>query len=189
MKGVVCSCLIAVAFAIQALAQPSLEFFTNQANASLQAQFGFGVTNIPVYSSTNPAISYSASIHYLLQSAANAYDATTPATNFGSVFRPLFSWRGSTLYIVGYAAVTNDFYSQISSGFKDLTNCTVTTNDNVWGIPWVVGAKNNVPAFNECSYSSAVFAARRVLFVRGKNLDGEPDTNRPPEYTNPLSSR
>ncbi|MGP8199014.1 MAG: hypothetical protein ACLQU4_05865 [Limisphaerales bacterium] len=56
--------------------RPRWSFFTNQANAQLQAEFGFGVTNIPVYSTTNPAIGYGASVHYVLQSAANNYDAT-----------------------------------------------------------------------------------------------------------------
>src|SRR5580692_1384628 len=109
MKRIIWQATIMATLAVRLSAQPSLEFFTNQANALLLPQFGFGVSNIPIYSSTNPAIAYSASLHYLLQSAANAYDATTPATNSPSVFRPLFSWQTNTLYIVGYAAVTNDF--------------------------------------------------------------------------------
>jgi hypothetical protein len=176
--------LVLAALSFRASAQPSLQFFTNYANAALQAQFGFGVTNIPVYSPTNAAIGYTASLHYVLQSAANAYDATTPSTNFGSVFRPLFSWQSNTLYIVSYAAVTNDFYSQTSSGFKDLTDPTITTDDNVWGIPWVIGMKNPVPSFHEYSYSSRVVASRRILFMRATTGDGQPDTNRPPQYTN-----
>jgi hypothetical protein len=175
--------LFLVALSLRASAQPSLQFFTNYANAALQAQFGFGVTNIPIYSPTNAAIGYSAPLHYVLQSAANAYDATTPSTNFGSVFRPMFSWGSNTLYIVGYAAVTNDFYSQTSTGFKDLTDPTISTDDNVWGIPWVIGMKNPVPSFHEYSYSSRVVASRRILFMRA-TIGGQPDTNIPPQYTN-----
>jgi hypothetical protein len=186
MKRIVCQYMILVSLAFQAIAQPSLEFFTNQANASLQARFGFGVTNIPIYSLTNPAVGYTSAVHYLLQSAVNNYDATTPPTSFGSVFRPLYSWEGPTLKIVGYAAVTNDFYPQISAGFKDLADLTITTNDNVWGIPWVVGAKNQVPAFNEYSYSTQVVASRNIFFTRWTGPGGLPDTNRPPEFTNQM---
>jgi hypothetical protein len=186
MKGVLRplgALLIIVASAYQAIAQPSLQFFTNQANVLLESQYGFCVTNIPVYCTTNPAVNYTASLHYLLQSAANAYDATTPATNFPSVFRPLFGWESNTLYITGYAAVTNDFYSQTSSGFKELGDQSISTNDNVWGIPWVVGAKGSAPAFDGYACTSGILAARKVYFVR-YSRNGQPDTNRPPQYTN-----
>jgi hypothetical protein len=45
-------------------AQTALEFFTNHANALLQAQFGFGIANIPVYSPAKPSNGYTAAIHY-----------------------------------------------------------------------------------------------------------------------------
>jgi hypothetical protein len=170
--------------AVRLAAQSSLEFFTNQANALLEPAFGYGVANIPIYSSTNTNVAYSASLHYLLQSAANAYDATTPATNSPSVFRPLFAWTSNTLFIVGYANVTTDFYAQTGLGFKALADPTISSNDNVWGIPWVVGMKNYPPAFYGYSYSTAVFAERQLLFVRGTQANGQPDTNRPPVYTN-----
>ena len=176
--------IIIVPVALRVQAQTPLGFFTNEANALLQAEFGFGVTNIPVYSTTNPAIGYSSSIHYALQSAANDYDATTPATNLPSVFRPTFAWQSNTLFITGYTCVTNDFYAQTAQGFKSLTNLTITTNDNVWGIPWVVGAKGQVPAFNEYCYSSQFYVARQLEFVRGLNANGQYNTNRPPQFTN-----
>ncbi len=186
MKRIIWQFIIIASVALRVPAQTPLEFFTNQANALLQAEFGFGVTNIPVYSTTNPAIGYSASVHYLLQSAANAYDATTPSTNFPSVFRPVFSWQADTLFIVGYTCVTTDFYAQISSGFKALTDPTITANDNVWGIPWVVGAKGQTPAFNEYCYSSAVNVERLLVFVRypSATQPGQYAANRPPHYTN-----
>jgi hypothetical protein len=185
MKRIIWQFIIIAFVALRVPAQTPLEFFTNQANALLQAEFGFGVTNIPVYSTTNPAIGYSASVHYLLQSAANAYDATTPATNFPSVFRPVFSWQADTLFIVGYACVTTDFYAQIGCGFKAITDPTITANDNVWGIPWVVGAKGQTPAFNEYCYSSAVNVERDLLFVRyPSSAPGQYVTSSPPQYTN-----
>lgn len=175
--------MVIVLFALRLSGQTSLEFFTNQANALLQPAFGFGVTNIPIYSIANPSNAYSGSLHYLLQSAANAYDATTPATNSASVFRPLFSWSSNALFIVGYTNVTTDFYAQIAQGFKVISDPTIDSNDNVWGIPWVVGMKNNPPAFNEYSYVTDVFAERKLLFVR-RSVGGQPQTNLPPAYTN-----
>jgi hypothetical protein len=183
MKRTIWQATMMILLAVRLSAQTSLEFFTNQANALLLPQFGFGVTNIPIYSSNNPAIAYSASLHYLLQLAANAYDAMTPATNSPSVFRPLFSWSSNTLFIVGYTNVTTDFYEQWGHGFKVLTDPTITSNDNVWGVPWVVGAKGNPPAFNDYCYSTAVIAARKLLFVR-YGTEAAPETNRPPQYTN-----
>ena len=175
---------LACALAGKADAQPSLEFFTNQANISLESQFGFSVTNIPVYSATNSTVAYSASLHYLLQAAANAYDSTTPSSNLPSVFRPLFSWEGSNLFIVSYATVTTNFLAQIGRGFKTLTDPTICSNDNVWGIPWVIGAKNNTPAFNGYSCSSEVILTRDLVFVRGTASNGSPEATRPPLYTN-----
>jgi hypothetical protein len=186
MKRIIWQIIIIVSVALRIPAQTPLEFFTNQANVVLQAEFGFGVTNIPVYSATNPAIGYSASVHYLLQSAANAYDATTPGTNLPSVFRPLFSWQSNTLFIVGYTCVTADFYAQTGRGFKALGDPTILSNDNVWGIPWVVGAKGQIPAFNEYCYSSEISFARQLVFVRypDPGNPGKYITTRPPEVTN-----
>ena len=157
--------------------QPSLNFFTNRANSLLQQQFGFGLTNIPVYSATNPAIAYSAAIHFALQSAANIYDQTTPDTDFPSVFRPQFSAQSNALFIIGYTNVTTDFDAQIGLGFKDIGDPSIGLNDNVWGIPWVVGMKGHAPAFNEYSYSTACNVTRKLQFTR-------PTTNQPPQYTN-----
>ena len=174
-----------LAFAVMNLpAQTALEFFTNQATSALQAQFGFGVTNIPVYCVTNPAIGYSSSVHYVLQVAADAYDATTPATNLPSVFRPQFAWQNDILYIIGYAQVTNNFFFQTSRGFKDLTDPSIMMDDNVWGIPWVVGAKGQIPAFNEYCYSSSVEVERLLFFTRRLSSPLVAITNEPPEYTN-----
>jgi hypothetical protein len=125
-----------------------LGFFTNAAELLLRSQtFGFanystnssgfitetnffahfGVTNIPIYRPNQPGIRYDASVHRMLQLAANIYDATVP-TNYTSVpdtngivppplrhpsvFRPLFGLAYSNttpigINIIGYAQVTN----------------------------------------------------------------------------------
>ena len=158
-------------------ADEALQYFTKQASAALQAQLGLSLTNIPIYSPTNSSIRYSAAIHYALQGAADAYDATTPATNDPSVFRPMFGWQGGNLFIVGYTNVTTDFDAQISTGFKDIADRTIGLNDNVWGVPWVVGTKDYVPAFNEYSYASQLVVARPLEVTR-------PCSECPPNFTN-----
>jgi hypothetical protein len=158
-------------------AQTALKFFTNQANALLQAQFGFGVTNIPLYSTTNASNGYTAAIHYVLQAAANDYDATNLSSVFPSVFRPQFAWQSNGLWIVGYTNVVGDFDAQLARGFKQLNDPTIGLNDNVWGVPWVVGAKNNPPNFNEYSYATVFNIARRIVVTR-------PSTNIPPTFVN-----
>lgn len=183
MKRTVWQLLLMVACACFAAGQDALQFFTNQANASLRAQFGFGITNIPVYCPTNPGAAYSASIHYVLQSAANNYDATTPASNLPSVFRPLLSWQNGTLFITGYVSVSNNFLPIIAPPFKNLADPSITTNDNVWGIPLVVGMKGQIPAFNEYSYASEIGIQRLLYFVRA-TVNGLAITNKPPLFTN-----
>ncbi len=176
--------LLAACLAIRAAGQDSIEFFTNYANLNLQWQFGFTTANIPVYSAVDPSVGYSSAVHYELQAAANAYDETGPATDPPAVFRPLFSWQGNTLYIVGYAAVTNDGLTQIARPFKDLGDPTISTDDNVWGIPWVVGSKQGIPAFNEYCYASSLTVERELLFARRPAANGKYVTNAPPLYTN-----
>jgi len=158
-------------------AQTALEVFSNQANALLQAEFGFGVTNIPVWTITNPSVQYTAAVHYVLQAAADDYDATNSSTDFPSVFRPVFAAQSNGLWIAGYTNVTGDFDAQMALGFKQPTDPTTGPNDNVWGVPWVVGAKGHPPNFNEYSYATAFNITRRILVTRR-------DTNMPPQFTN-----
>jgi hypothetical protein len=66
MKRILWRAMVMVFLTLRLSGQTSLEYFTNQANALLQPAFGFGVTNIPVYCTTNPAIAYSSGVHYLL---------------------------------------------------------------------------------------------------------------------------
>lgn len=151
---------------VLARADTALGAFTNQANRLLTAQFGFDAAHIPIYSPTNPSIRYTAGLHYSLQAAADLYDATTPATNYPSVFRPLFSLADSNLFIVGFTNVTTDLDTQLARGFKDADDPSITANDNVWGIPWVVGAKDNIPQFNEFNCANIVAMTRKLNLVR-----------------------
>ena len=167
----------------------------------------FGITNIPIYRTNQPGIRYDASIHRMLQLAANIYDATVssnypsananlPPVRHPSVFRPLFSTvnMGTTnvgLNITGYVPVTNaaDAYIQLTNTFYDMpdvlngSNQLSNANINIWGIPWVVAANKGLPQFYQYSYNNRVMFERKVQFVRHGTL-AAPDTNHPPQYTN-----
>jgi len=167
----------------------------------------FGLTNIPVYNSLNPSIRYTEQLHRMLQLAANIYDATTnhvvPAGSlpYPSVYRPLFfstNYGGTNqvLYIVGYTQVFTDGATRIGNmlppkgpansavGLKLPWDPTIGTNDNVWGIPWVVGAVKGLPAFDRCISGTSWMITRKLLFKRrpapGNALYG--DTSQPPAH-------
>ena len=147
----------------------------------------FGLTNIPVYNSLNPSIRYTEQLHRMLQLAANIYDATRTNTvapagalPYPTVYRPLFfttnyGMTNQVLYIVGYKQVFTDGAARISSmlsppgvpgGLKLPWDPTITTNDNVWGIPWVIGAVKGLPAFDRSISGTSWMITRKLLFKR-----------------------
>jgi hypothetical protein len=161
----------------------------------------FGITNIPVYMSNNPTVHYNEQIHRMLQLAANIYADANPyyvGTNQEPpIFRPLFAVtnQGTTnaaLYIVGYTNVPpGTAYQQLMhnqdpwvdpTAVLSLTN-TIRANDNVWGVPWIVGAVKGLPQFDQYSYQNRIFFDRKLLFVRQVS-GGQVQTNEPPAYTN-----
>jgi hypothetical protein len=176
----------------------------------------FGLTNIPVYNSLNPSIRYTEQLHRMLQVAANIYDATRSDAVVSngvlphpSVFRPLFyttnyGKTNQVLYIVGYTQVTNDAGNRIANmlppegginrgiGLKPPWDTTIGTNDNVWGIPWVVGAVKGLPAFDRYVSGTSWMITRKLLFTRyqagtstganGNYTNGI--TSKPPQFTN-----
>lgn len=146
----------------------------------------FGITNIPVF--VNGQFVYSPSVNRVLQMAANLYDATS--TNFyPSVFRPLFAHDHlGNVFIVGYTNLSFNGIPNIVSGPSDpqlslplditaITNAGVVKfggisgliNTNVYGVPWIIGAKKNLPAFNQFSMLNQ-FQAERVLQIGRKSL-------------------
>ena len=200
-----------------------LGFFTNAADLLLRSQsyvvtnFAgiviatnyFGITNIPVYNSTNAGIRYSAKIHRMLQLAANIYEASVgsnptnynakvfPTVYYPHIYRPLFSAgyvNGAfTVNIVGFTnAVLADTVNINTYPLVDLFNSnnipsgpptTLPSNFNYWGIPWVVGAVKGLPSFNRYNYDSRILVTRKVLFTR-QGTFAAPLTNVPPQYTN-----
>src|SRR5437870_13748912 len=138
-------------------------FGVTATNSTLSVtNFTLSVTNIPIY----PANLYVASVHRLLQLAANMYDASTnrfllaAGTNSlhaPSVFRPLFGRRGTNIFISGFEEVTStntlrDPWVDLNIpalAFRQISEANPTHDVNVYGIPYVIGAKKGFPNFNE----------------------------------------
>lgn len=152
-----------------------LGFFTTVADKLLRSTFSFGVTNIPVCS--NGVCVYTPAMQRLLQLSANIYDAGN--TNFFPVvFRPLFgNDASSNLFIIGYVQVTN------VSGVNDpqlsppheMTQLSAAVSRpivdasgpvNVYGVPWIIGAKKGLPGFNQLSVVNSSQITRKLQVSR-----------------------
>ena len=130
----------------------------------------------------------------MLQLAANIYDATTNRSlalgaDFPSVFRPTF-WvtndaaSGYTnVYINGYEPVfsvadTSDRQLDLPVDVTALASDAASlsfgtfTNVNVYGVPWIIGAKKGWPNFNEFAMESTFQLTRKLQVTR-------PSTNSP----------
>src|SRR5207249_1816287 len=142
------------------------------------------ITNIQIYPPTKPGkyafwetnIEYSATLHRVLQVAANIYDATkrrpiplTSSNDYPTVFRPLFEKApNGSILIAGFAEVTNP--GVVANRWRDLSlpadRDQIRLNDNVYGVPWVIGAKKGFPNFNEFSLETAVQVSRKLELRR-----------------------
>ena len=155
-------------------------FFTTVADKLLRSTFSFGVTNIPVCS--NGVYVYSPAVQRLLQVSANIYDAAN--TNFfPTVFRPCFSAdTNGNIFITGYTNVVSVtglddpqlFYPQ-DAAFAlraGATNVFV----NIFGVPWIIGAKKGLPNFNQLAMVDAVRVTRKLQVTRTT-------TNMPLDYS------
>ena len=163
-----------------------LNYFSSVADKFLKAQAGLSITNIPVY----PSNYYTPSVHRLLQLAANIYDASTNKTSaapddfdYPSVFRPVFgisSADGTTnLFINGYVEVTSTNSANADYNFpaysltvpSDLAAVVYdinagSNNFNVYEVPWVIGAKQGLPNFNQISLESFSAITRKLQIVK-----------------------
>ena len=163
-------------------------------NSSFVATFNvtapFGVTDIPVWVSNR--FVYTPAVQRLLQLAANMYDATTNSY-FPSVFRPIFEHDNyGNVFIAGYtnlysvqggpntvadpgdpqlampfdvASLTNR--SPAFTPIRDANNNLV----NVYGVPWIIGAKKGFPNFNEFVQANIVGVTRRLQVTRDVNAE------------------
>jgi hypothetical protein len=132
----------------------------------------FAINNIPVF--INGVFVYSPAVNRLLQLAANVYDATTNSL-YPSVFCPLFSSDGTgDVYITGYTNVVpfSDGATDVQlsaptdiaalAALPSFTNLTI----NVYGVPWIIGAKKGLPNFNEFSMINTLSVKRRLMMTR-----------------------
>ena len=145
-------------------------------------------TNIPVLVSNQ--FVYSSAVNRLLQLAANMYDATTNNTyvmgnNYPSVFRPLFSrdanpsGMGTNVFISGYTNVIfvepHPIQTTVNSPYRStLRICPpwsircplINYPTNVYGVPWIIGAKKGFPNFNELAMENAFQLTRKLQVTR-----------------------
>jgi len=152
-----------------------LGFFTVVADKMLRSTFPFGVTSIPVYS--NGVCVYTPAVQRLLQLSANLCDAAN--TNFfPSVFRPLFASDGSNdVFIIGYLQVTNVSGAadpQLSpphdvtqlAGASSVPITDANGPVNVYGVPWIIGAKKGLPNFNQLYMINQAQVTRKLEVTR-----------------------
>jgi hypothetical protein len=135
----------------------------------------FGIGNVPVL--VNNRFVYSSAVNRVLQLAANMYDATTNSF-YPSVFRPTF-WvtneNGYTdVYINGYQQVISAAIddNQLSRPV-DVTQLVPGVNYNllginVYGVPWIIGAKKGFPNFNKFAMQDVVQITRKLQIRRSK---------------------
>jgi hypothetical protein len=166
---------------------------TTVVNSNFVATFNvtapFGVTGIPVWVSNR--FVYTPAVQRLLQLAANTYDASTNSY-FPSVFRPVFEHDGlGNVFISGYTQVANGASLNTVTGTGDpqlsipfniggLTNLSPSFTPirdannnlvNVYGVPWIIGAKKGFPNFNEFVQENIVGVTRRLQVTRDTNYE------------------
>ena len=165
----------------------------------------FGITNIPVLA--NGSFVYTPAVQRVLQLVANIYDATTNKSalygkDYPSVFRPIFHKTvfGTTtnVFIVGYQDIATYFeqagglsaaspaldlpqdVNSLPNNFTPpIPSMVDQTLGNVYGVPWIIGAKKGFPNFNEFSMQDVVNITRKLQVTRLT-------TNSPPNATNQM---
>jgi len=178
--------LAGLAFAMPAAAAPVLDtqspvaFFTNVASRLLASELNIPLARIQVY----PTNQYTPAVHRLLQVSANLYEAVSTDA-FPTVFRPLFSrdadGLGTNVFISGYTNVPsvtgpNDSQFALPVDAEDLAVTNGAVIDwpmNVFGVPWIIGARKGFPNFNELAMDNAFQLTRKLQVTRS-------DSNAPP---------
>jgi len=144
----------------------------------------FGVTGIPVMVGVSNQFVYTPAVQRVLQLAANIYDASTNSY-FPSVFRPLFSrdqnGYGTNLFISGYTnvpSVVGPGDWQLAPPTNAMALATMPNTfqmlnlaTNVYGVPWIIGAKKGFPNFNEFVQENIVGVTRRLQVMRDTNAE------------------
>ena len=121
---------------------------------------------------------YNAALHRIFQLSANIYDNMTNRSDsagtsepfFPTVFRPLFYRTPTNITIIGwehqenanFAARTNNWFKARDFFASGPGSSGLMTNVNIFGQPWVVGAKKGWPNFNEFSIESFIQITRKL---------------------------
>jgi len=150
----------------------------------------FGLTNIPVY--VNGQLVYRSAVQRVLQLAANIYDASTNSF-YPSRFRPVFTkmivatsatTSTTNVYVSGYTNqvtpivrnnefLTPDIAPPITA--MDFASLSAAYNYNqpyllnIYGVPWIIGAKKGFPNFNEFSMENSIQVTRKLQLTRTIN--------------------
>ncbi len=173
-------------------------FFTNVASCLLSAELNVDLHRIQIY----PTNQYTPAVHRLLQVTANIYDATTNRYNddyphLPTVFRPIFNVEKmaseTNVYICDFSEVTNAYEADapLSVPYNLANQAVLASLDpgihsgssaiNVFGVPFIIGAKKGFPNFNKFYMESAFQLTRKLMVTRQS-------TNVPAPPPNPTSS-
>jgi hypothetical protein len=149
----------------------AVEFFTNMSSRLLVASgHSFDSANIPVY--TNGSFVFTPDVRRVLQVAANLYDASTNRADRGgpeypflpTVLRPVFRAELGNVFITDWAEETDGTNWQ--SKPLDVTNpehlAALRPDDNLYDVPWIIGARKGFPSFNEFAMQSVAQVTRRL---------------------------
>ena len=136
----------------------------------------FGLTNIPVM--VNGNFVYSPAVNRVLQLALNIYDASTNRAaalgkDYPSVFRPIF-YRNAVngnIFITGFEQIFSSAQSD-----NPLTQSPIyapylpngESINNVYGVPWFIGAKKGFPSFNQFVMRNDFQLTRKLEVTRTK---------------------
>ncbi len=157
----------------------AVEFFTNMSSRLLAASgYPFDSANIPIY--TNGIFVFSPDVHRILQVSLNLFDATTnhrgvaSGPDFPTVLRPTFSRQpnGSDvdIYINGFTEVSSvtgasdpQFARPLDlSDPSDRAIAGAAPDQNIYGVPWLIGVKKGFPSFNEFAMQSVAQISRKL---------------------------
>jgi hypothetical protein len=139
------------------------------------------ITNIPVCIGTN--FVYSPAVNRILQLAANIFDAAnirtfdgTPFTGnnaYPSVFRPTFRAvpginGGSNVFINGFVeeGPNTTSYQSIPLSLPEQSALVGPNTTNIYGVPWIIGAKKGFPNFNELSVETVAQITRKLKITK-----------------------
>jgi hypothetical protein len=145
------------------------EFFTNIASRLLTSELNLDLARIQIY----PTSQYTPAVHRLLQITLNLYDSTTNNL-YPTVFRPYFTSDGTNIFISGYELVngpdtlpTSPTFLTIPTDLNDpearASIGATPTHLNVYGVPWIIGARKGFPNLNEIVMQSTAQITRKLL--------------------------